>query len=308
MYSPWQMLGPWVGGRQSVPPVVSDVGELRRFSKMQFSQLTGIVGTRIDRALADMISRFNGLQPDDLNRRGVARQFVGGFSPLFGPDKQDPTPFMNVYNGATAVNPHRLKGTFNDCSTPLLQYAWTNAMYFPRPVRIVGLNVNAMSLPGLATYANPLAYGVPAPDPRQPNDWLNDMYVDLSVDSKWYKSNARKLNESEIQKAHFTAENQLFSPQALSVSMTDPMVPEYPEDPVWLANYGICIDVRNVNMAIPEQSTVRLAILFPDYDGTVTQFGTSSVTGWNTDTGAALNMPWANQVWSYTVTVVESLS
>lgn len=306
----FQPFGPLGGGSPQPPsPFPGVTGSLRRFTRMQFSQLTGIVATRIDRALSDLVTRYNGLQPDDLNRRMVARQFVGGFSPLFGTEGQDPTPFMDIFNGSSAQNPLRLKGTFNECATDYIQYAWTNAIYFPRPVRVVGVYVNMMSLPSLGTYENPWSYGNPAPDPRAYNDWLNDMYVDLSVDSKWYKGNSRKLNESEVQKAHFTAQNQLFSPLALADPIADNMLPEYPSDTSWKANFGVAIDIRNINVALPEQSTVRLSILFPDYGGVEGgPYGDAVNSGWNNAGGGPAKMPWANQTWSYTLTVLESLT
>ena len=319
---------PIFGKQANPPPFPGVTGSLRRATRMQFSGLTGIVGTRIDRALADFFTRFNALQPDDLDRRSVTRQFVGGFSPMYGGLYQDPMPFLRIANtaadtlltGSTAnptgiLNTYRLKGTFNDCAESFLQYAWTNTLYFPRPVRIVGIHLNMLSLPGynypanLYGYRNPWQYGHLPPDPRAQGDWLNDMYLDAAIDSKWYKGNSRRLTESELQKATFTAQNQLFS-RPLAAPIADEMAPPYPEDPTYFTPFGVCIDIRNVEIAIPEQSTFRLSVLFPDYNGNIDgTYGSAKTTGWNSgldDAGAF--MPWGNQVWSWTVTVAEGLA
>lgn len=290
----------------------------------QFSQTTGIVATRMDRALSDLIQRYNALQDDDLARRYVTRQIVGGFSPMFGQSGQDPLPFMDIRNTSPSLlvggvqNPYRLKGTFNNAtdSPDLKQVAWTTALYFPRPARIVGVHLNMLSLPTWNAvdnelgYRNPFQYGNPPPAPNVDGDYLRDMYLDLSVDSKWYKGNARKLQESEVQKRNFTANAQFFSPKILAAPIANQMAPAYPEDGSCFVNFGVCIDARNINIPIPEQSTARLSILVPVYEGADVGIATDD-SGWNHTpafvSGVNSFMPWANNTWSWTVTVQEAL-
>lgn len=320
-FPPFPLFGQPAAPPTPVPP--GNSGSLRRFTMQQFAQTTGIVATRMDRALSDLIQRYNNLQPDDLARRYVTRQVVGGYSPMYGKTGQDPMPFLSIVNDSgTALltkgvqNKYRLKGTFNNATDPLTQLAWTTALYFPRPARIVGVHLNMLSLPtwnypdNENGYRNPFMYGTPPPPPYAANDYLKDMYIDVSVDSKWYKGNARKLQESEVQKRNFTADAQWFSPQVLSAPMEFNMFPAYPEDEAYGVNFGVCIDARNINIPIPEQSTMRLSILVPVYENE--NVGTSPVdSGWNHTpdfvAGANSFMPWANNTWSWAVTVQEAL-
>jgi len=301
------------------PPPIVDLGSLRRFTAMQFSQLTAIVAPRIDRAMQDLIARYNGLQPSDLGRYEMQRTYVWGYSPFRGADgtpKQ--LPFVGIHNAGQQVslttlpqNEYRLKGTFNRDIYPNPssghsdpeqdQFAWTNALYFVRPVRIVAAQLVLYS--GTSTfvngYCNDFVYGVAPPPSRQTNQPLDDMYLSVDVDSRWYKGNTRRLAEPEIQRIKFTSVTQAFSPQnTLAGSGVPDVLPAYPLDEGLTCPQAVAIDSGMVNVPIPEQSAVRVTVMLPRYiDG--------QDSGWTA--GAGNRYAWNNQVFSLSLVVVEEL-
>jgi len=271
-------------------------GSLRRFTHEQIAPQVAVVGSRIDRAVRDLIARYNGLEPQDMGKRWVICQRVGGYSPQFNSIIQDPSqlPWLNVSNSqdqVTGINPvqneYRLKGTFNpDIAVPSgdklgedTQYVWSTTFYTDRPIRILGLNLTMQS-DLVHWYMNPWVYGVHAPPSRAVGQPLNDMYLDVSVDDRFYTS-TRSKSEPEIRISQTSAD--IYNP-----SQTSPQE-------------GVDIDVRNIDIRIPQFSRVRLSIMVPAYD-------TTYVSGWNTDLfGGSTHAPYANQSYSWTVTTAEAM-
>jgi len=296
---PWFPRMPFVPGGSPPPPPAytsSPGGSLRRFTHEQIAPQVAIVGSRIDRVVRDLIARYNGLEPQDMGKRWVICQRVGGYSPQFNSIIQDPSqlPWLNVSNSEDQVtgikpvqNEYRLKGTFNpDIAVPsgdkdgqLTQYVWSTTFYTDRPIRIQGLNLSMRS-DRLHWYMNTWKYGATPPPSRSTNQSLNDMYLDLSIDDRFYTSNRTKI-EPEIRVSQTTADN---------------YNPTHPVDQT-----EVVIDVRNIDIRVPQFSRVRLSIMVPQYD---TRFN----SGWNTDLlGGSTHAPYANQSYSWTITTAEAM-
>ena len=315
IFQPFPLFGK---GGTTPPPTVVDLGSLRRFTAMQFAQMTAIVAPRIDRAMQDLIARYNALQPSDLGRAEMQKTYVWGYSPFSGSANGTPKqlPFVGIHNAyeqidlvTPAQNEYRLKGTFNrdiypnpgpDADNPEQdQLAWTNTLYFPRPVRIVAAQVilyaGSASFPN--GYQNDFVYGDPPPPTRQDGDPVNDMYVSLDVDSRWYKGNTRKLAEPELQRIKFTSSSQTFSPLfSLDTGGIHIVEPEYPQDAGIASAYAVAIDSGLINVPIPEQSVARFTLMLPRYI-------TGQQSGWTK--GGDNHYAWNNQVFSLSLTVME---
>lgn len=271
-------------------------GSLRRFTHEQIAPQVAIVGSRIDRAVRDLIARYNGLEPQDMGKRWVICQRVGGYSPQFNSIIQDPSqlPWLNVSNSQDQVgnidpvqNPYRLKGTFNpDIADPSgdkdganTQYVWSTTFYTDQPIRILGLNLT-MTSDRVHWYMNPWKYGSVPPPSRSAGQPLNDLYLDVSVDDRFYTS-TRAKTEPEIR---------------ISLSSADIYKPDGDPDQT-----NVVIDIRNIDVRVPQFSRVRLSVMVPAYD-------TTYVSGWNTDLlGGSTHAPYANQSYSWTITTAEAM-
>lgn len=279
-------------------PTPSPGGSLRRFTLEQFSNRIGIAGSKIDRALRDLVDRYNNLQPQDMGKRWVICQRVGGYSPQYGavPGATATLPWLGVHNANTQVanltpvlNPYRLKGTFNtDIPTPNDgnpahgdQLAWTTSFYTDVPVRIMALNVT-MVTDGTDYYVNPWVYGAAPPPNKATGQPLNDFYLDLSIDDRFYTSNRFKT-EAEVRVT--LADMKQFDKIGFNGS----------------TQKVVNIDLRNLDIRVPQFSRIRLALVIPVYN-------TLYVSGWNTDKlGGSTHAPTQNQVYSWTLTTAEAV-
>ena len=286
--------------------VPSDVpgGSLRRFTQKQFASKVAIVGSKIDRALRDLVDRYNQLQPQDVGKRWVHVVRTGGYSPSL--DRQTPFPYLPVWNGSpsnvfdagSASNLYRFKGspdtgTLDPTADPYALPIWTQQFYFRKPARLIGVNWNALScggtLEGLSNmYADTFKYGTPAPPNKHEGEWVNDLYLDVSITNRFYPQDMTKA-ETCVQRFAVDARMMLFS-ELQPGSAYDSIVPVYPMTTDQYTPYGVYMDIRNINVQIPEFSVVRLGIIgAPLYP--------SGVPGWTPQ----------GHVTSWTVTTAEAL-
>lgn len=328
-------IGPLPFGFGGTPgtPVPQRGASLRRFTQQQFANLTAIVGSVLDRALQDLNQRYNNLQPQDQQSRWLPNTYVWGYSPMqtqVGVVGQYPMmlPWMYARNAASTVqldngasNEARLRNTFNPGipwrgqSTDRYngnQFVWQNSLYFERAVRLSAVNVTMLSARdrdgALPAYDNPWQY----PDTGA---WLQDMYLDLSVDNAWYGDRRQTLSTTEVQMTQLNAYQMAFAPykvEGLDTALQgQPPYPESLYDPyggspvLQYAPQGVSMDARNLNILIPERSTVRLSVIVPAYPAR----GGVQDYGWNTtseDKGYQV-YPWSNQVYSMSLHTLEAM-
>lgn len=281
-------------------------GSLRRFTQKQFASKTAIVGSTIDRALRDLVGRYQSLLPQDLEKRWVHVMRTGGFSPA-SIGYQSSLPYLPVWNGGTGNvfasgtpdNLYRFKGTqlpdVDNAAHPDAQYIWTQQFYFRKPARLIGVNWSSISCGGEVAgyshvYQDSFRYGNPPPTGKAVNQWVNDLYIDVSITNRFYPQDMTKA-ETLIQRVKINAKDVLFS-QLQPSNQYSTIEPLYPTASGVYAPYGFYIDVRNINVPIPEFSVLRLGIIAPTsytFEGGVAGWTLSGhVTSWAVTTAEAL--------------------
>lgn len=297
----------------SIAPTDFSGGSIRRFTQRQFASKIAIVGSSIDRALRDLQKRYQSLQPQDIGKRWVHVVRTGGFSPSPVDTKQPWLPYLPTWNGnsnnefdaGSPANLYRFKGTAETGTTvssdadTYNQTIWTQQFYFRYPARLIAVNWNALScgangsVEGLnQTYQDPFFYPAPGADPPPPPTKLGgpatDLYLDVSITNRFYPQDMTKA-ETMTQRVKISAANVLFSHVQPAVDY-DTAYPVYPMDNGNRTPYGIYIDLRNLNIPIPEFSVVRLGIIgptvYPGYGPAWTLNG--HVTSWTLTTAEAL--------------------
>jgi hypothetical protein len=291
---------------------------LRRLTKEQFSALTTIDGNRIDRAVDDAMRRANGLLPDDLRRKMVQQQIVLGWQPCPNAAAQHVMPWLDAYNGATALygiqgtvpdwapqNPYRIKGSYNaainesngaaDLRTLLV---WTTALWFERPVIFDGLSLH-MLVDAVAPYTNNLVYGAAPPTGKTAGAPLSDLFIEVSVDNPWQAEDA-KQSAVEYKRYGFQVSAVPFSNQIAPPAGWVDMAPAHPSANV---PEGIAVDDQGLNIPIPGKSRVRFSVAIPEYNS-----GVARQSGWSRDgIGGYTKDPWQTFNLSSVITVLESL-
>lgn len=265
----------------------------RRSTKEAFSPGTSIDAPRLDRALEDVVTRFDAIEPGDQERHHTQHQIVMGWMPSRG--TQPCFPFLPIYNSDLTCNdvpdegfqnPWRVKGTRNADIDPTRinggsQWAWTTAMTFPKPVTLDGVSLFMLTD---TEYQNTFQYEAPDPPPsRSAGDPIDDIVLEVSIDNP-FLSEVRTQNAVEFHQTKFKVTGRLFSDQALP-AFTD-MQPNHPGGgPV-----GVAIDFQGLNIPLPRDARVRFSIVIPEY--------LNYTSGWQTTS----EFPWERQVHSATLT------
>ncbi len=284
------------------------MASLRNFYD-QFSNSTTLDGSRLERLLRDIVSRFNALQPKDITKRYVETRYLLGYRPSYPAlTSQDRLPWMGVANWNNAVeltgaapedgfqNPWRHKGTNlplivpDEAATDDNQYSWTTALYFSQPVV---LNNIYLGLTQSAGFSGTLVYGAAPPPGYATGDSLNDMFLLVHVDDPFVREN-RDLNQVAVYKGKF----KLTGWSARNVTTDQPTVDMTPAlglfAPATTPLGGAYVELRNLNVPIPESSRVRFSVVIPRYP-------VAYDTGW-------FQNPWARSIFSGAIDVLESVA
>ena len=271
---------------------------LREVTQEQFSDGTAIdAGTRVERALADLVAKFNGVPARNVKRRWFPAVVTGGHMP--SNTAQLRAPWLSAANvaGLTSVaapvggmqNEWRNKGLRNVLIDPDVlngdQLVWTTALHFERPVIVTGISL--FLLADGVYYTNTFAFtgAAPAPKTGLPSD---DVFVELAVDSPWRSEDAM-AGAQEFLRTQFRLDGYAFNPSnAALAGYVDPV-------PLFAANAAYGAARKNpegaafwkpdLNIALPERSDVRLAFCVPLYPN-------AGWSGWGI-------LPWRTQYCSW---------
>lgn len=275
----------------------------RRVTRQQFSAGTTADGNRLDRAAEDVVAAVNAVRRADMARGHVQTQIVAGWTPACD-GSQDPLPFMPSWNNlavsvlavssdSVITNPWRTKGCLVGMANPTQvdpvlnspdeeSLVWTTAIYLRRPCTLHGVYFQmAMD----SVYQNKLL------DPA--TTYKTGLVLGVAVDNPFLPESAPQDN-IVFHKLGVRADALNFSQQALPVFGVD----AYPEmDPPHPDGLGtaVVVDEQNLNIALPRDSRVRLFVCIPKY-----------MAGDDPWTFGAVP-PWANQVWSSVLTLLEPI-
>jgi len=306
----------------------------RNLTKELFYDGTTIDGSRLEKAVGEVVGGINELDKGNTKQRFVATQYHAGFNPQdrsasaqYGrfpwlKMRNDDDIFGSMVEGAP-FNRARLKGTLipgvqnymmSGVSASSLgdQFAWTRMFHFSRPAILYGVSV-MMHIDGgagstrpytgtfdttLIPYTYAVGAGGEAPPPFSPGSDTVDVPIVLDVMNPGSPEDA-ELTDVEMTRTQWTVNESMFSllaPSPSAVGWTD-MTPH--NDSTGVADTralgGRIVEFRDLNIPIHEQARVRLAVSIPLYDGTVYTQGT-----WGT-------IPWFLQAWSITLTVLEEV-
>lgn len=273
----------------------------RLVTSVQFSDGTTIDGDRIDTAMAAVRRRFNALPPEDLQRRMVQTQFVGGFMPQDPGTASSSLPWMRVFNSdqpADVVGNVPAEGVQNqwrhkaaraegirpeDSLGSGTQYALSNALHFSSPSVVVGLTVFLTT------------------DNLFLNDWLisgsslEDFAAQIYIDDP-YQGAERHLANLLVTRAKFRLLGELWTELSAGTGILD-FVPNFPTA---LASpsgsklpEGVALNMQNLYLPIPAGANLRVELIIPEH-------GNSSY-GWEKNSHEA----WQNQYYSWALTVLE---
>ena len=289
---------------------------IRELTRRQFADGCTVDGDRIDVALRDLVLNVNNVGPKWLKRRFVHTQFVRHLMPVpySAPTlEQDNPPFLLTRNLDTQAvggtyeagfqNEWRLKGEAipgipfanYDNQTEGI-YAWTNSLYFRKPVIITGISFRAFQ-PILHDYDNDWTYHTDAPEGKSNGETVDDLFFEISVDNP-FNMEARNLNDIELHKIRFQVDSQrMANTLAYPPDNNLTVATLNHEDPaIWVHEDNLCIPLHRDTRA-------RISVAIPQYDDNA---GGDDVSGWQSD-GANSWDPWQSAIWSMTLTVLEPL-
>ena len=271
----------------------------RNLTKEVFYDGTTVDGTRLEKAVNDIVEGVNSVEKGNTKQRFVATQYHSGFNPPnrnnTAPPNYSKWPWLQLKNNATSssmgvvpegapTNPQRLKGT----SVPGInqqeglgdQYVWTRTLYFDKPVVLHGVSIflhNDTGANGDRPYTGQSAGGVTLKP-----------YTYFAVGTGVEFTRTLYTINGEPSSTHM--------PNATATGWND-FQPHYDSGDVTDARplYGRVVEYRGLNIPVHQRARVRLAVAIPLYDGT-----TYTQATWGTE-------PWYLQAWSSTITVLEEV-
>jgi len=269
----------------------------RIFTDEQFADGTTIDGTRIDRALEDMVGRVNRVPHGDLKRRWLPIPFCFGYQP--DPAEVIQYPFQLIKKDLDAAyilapfpesvaNKYWVKGVYMDdtmlnvagaAAAQRPWWVWTHAWEFIKPVIVDDIFIFLMID---AEYDNTFAVGT---------SYLSDFHVVATVDSPFARED-RVENAVIFARHGFRMEAEAWSNRTLVPTAI--MQPSHPAAAV--AGHapldGIAVHGRNLNIPLHGNARLRLQIVLPK--------GDAQGTGWPEPS-------WAQQVYTGCLTVLEEV-
>ena len=303
----------------------------RNLTKEVFYDGTTIDGSRLEKAVGEVVEGINNVKKGNTKQRFVTTQYHAGFNP---PPRRTSTaantatwPWLELANKGNSVlgtpvsgapyNPMRCKGTGVPGITAFdgtvagkgSQYAWTRTIYFSKPAILYGVSV-LMHVDGGTDASRPYAgtsapltvpaytYDTTPPGGFSPGNSTVDVPIVLDV------MNPSTPEDAEMTDVEYTrtlwrinTEKTSFSEPNATATGWDDMVPHYNSGQVTDVRplYGRIVEHRDLNIPVHQRSRVRLAIAIPLYDGTTYTRGS-----WGT-------IPWFLQGWSVTLTFLEEV-
>ena len=291
----------------------ASIRELGRGLTPQHANGTTIDGDLLDISLEDLVFAMNNIPARHLKRRFLQTQFVRKLTPVpyTAPTlEQDCTPFLLTRNNAAEVlgtvppdglqNEWRNKGHDNKSILDTTYddrirgtYAWTNSIYFSKPVIMTGFSVKFWQ-PTDYDWPNNWVWGTDPPADKIAGQSVDDLFIEVSVDNP-FNMEARNLNDIEIHKLRFPVTSQMMA-TALAVPSHD--LTNTPN----LATNALQLWVHLDNLCIPlhRDTRVRISLVIPQYN-----VEGNDVSGW--EGPANLYYPWQSTSFALTTTVLEPL-
>lgn len=240
-----------------------------RFTDEQFDDGATADGNRIERALADLMARFNGLRQRDLRRRYLPVTVCGGYRPLTVPhaDKFPWQPAVNLLADLTTpadvTNKYRSKGFAQpgiDLETAKgMQYAMEITLAFPDGGIIDGVSFQTPAYkywPGAGTL----------PPGRATNTPADDLCIEVQIANPALPMN-RRLSSQEVLKRNFNVNAGWIEFWAGAGPHTDGMKPV--SSSTDRATFQTCcLEARALNIPVPIGHVARIVLTIPDYTGT----------------------------------------
>jgi len=305
----------------------------RNLTKEVFYDGTTIDGSRLEKAVNEVVEGVNDVKKGNTKQRFVATQYHSGFNPPNRDNTSPPNyskwPWLQLKNNATSssmgvvpesapTNPQRLKGTSVPGISQQLpalgdQYVWTRTLYFDKPVVLHGVSIflhndtgaNAdRPYPGTYVTGGPFPYTYYSPTSAEPPQGFGaasstvDLPIVLDVMNPGTPEDA-EMTDVEFTRTLYTVNGETsstYTPNATATGWND-FQPHYNSEDVTDVRplHGRVVEYRGLNIPIHQRARVRLAIALPLYDGTTYTRGT-----WGED-------PWYLQAWSSTITVLEEV-
>lgn len=267
----------------------------RLLTREHFQSETTIDGNRLDRAIANMVSRFNRIREGDRQHRWVERTFSTHWHPnsaSYGsPFKCASMPNATLWAGLPisipSTNIHKWKGhavpevgDFGELR------AWGTSWSSSRRSRLRRVVATCLQIEPYETYD--WQYGATAPEGSSNGDFINDIAVEVLV-----------MNPSAIERRdkaslvllreRFRASAQLLYPKTPLPAAPTNMLPAMPTPGY---PYGLVIDVE-VDVPLPPYARCVAGLIIPNY----------AAAGFNWPWPA--REPWAVGHWSKSITLLE---
>lgn len=289
-----------------------------RIAGQQFGGGLTVDATRLEQDLVTLANRGNAPLPADVARRWMETHqvygFIGDQLPVYDPEEPDNVtriarlPWMGSYNSRLTANANtdpalqvtdypnkfRFKGTTQPLINPLLSEIWFDAgrsltdMYSwevaYRKSSAHLLDRWTVTLAADLYYPNTFTWGAGAPTPEVEDGSVNDMVLQVIVDSALASEN-RTASLQPLLVRKFKANDWQIWPVTRLPDMKPPMS-------VATQKQTVCL-MLNARLVIPENASVRLVISVPQYRRDY------SVSSWT-------QYPWRDQVFSQHVTLLES--
>jgi hypothetical protein len=263
-------------------------------TKDQFGAGTTIDGNRIDRALADLVARFNSLRAGDREHRWVERTLHSHWHPnsaSLGTPFKSCTALLSAYYAPLtpflSTNRYKHKGYSAPGLDPTDHVAWTTTWSSSERSRLRRVSAMCMQIEPYETYN--WQYGAVAPEGSSASDFINDVCLEVLV-----------MNPSAIERRdkaslvllreRFRASAQLIYPLTPLPAAPATMLPDMPPPGY---PYGLSIDVE-LDVALPPYARCVAALILPKYPA-----GSPYNTPWT------IGEPWTAGHWNKSITVQE---